>query len=218
MYLMRELTHLKDTSLFEMCARLLTGHSSGDVGWEGGHCEPTIAKLSRFYGFHSYLDLRLAFRSGCLSALVQAIHEGREKRAFWEERFGKAFKTKCIDVAKSLRRPANRDLEAAVAREDSVDVDDCDSGLPLIDATVADRLSKPHNEAVVLQAVRLLPLRQSRAVFLAYVEQRPIEGVSDSTVADIMGITPRAVYKLLEKALKTLRKNPDLRAIWQEEA
>jgi DNA-binding CsgD family transcriptional regulator len=213
-YLMREAIKLRNTMLFEMGYKFLIGEPRGGR-WEGGHCERTIASLARAYGFYTNRDLRLGFRSRCLVSLSEAIYAGRAAKPYWEERFGDAFKKACIDAARSLSLPRNRDMEAGVTRDsdDVIDVDDLDPEIPLIDAEVAERLSKPHHEAAVLQAVRALPHRQGQAVML-WLEGHPIEGPADDTVAKIMNISPRAVYKHLRNALPTLRALADIRAIW----
>lgn len=215
-YLIREATLRRDTALVELSARLLIGQPGRGSRWEAGHCEPTIAKLARSFGFYSDPQLRAAFRSGCLAKLVEAIHAGRDEKHYWEERFGDAFKMACVDVARSLRLPRNRDMEAGVtdSGDDVVEVDGFDPGAALLDEAILERMASPHHTAALLQAVRALPKRQGHAVFLAWVEGRPIEGAGNETVSAVMGITPRAVYRLLEKARFTLRANPDLRAIW----
>lgn len=215
-YLIREATLRRDTALVELSARLLIGQRGRSDRWEGGHCEATIAKLGRSYGFCRDPELRKAFRSGCLAKLVDAIHAGREEKHYWEERFGDAFKMACIDVARSLRQPRNRDMEAGVTGDSDaeIDVDDLDGGTGLIDEPILKRIATPHHTSALLKATRALPRRQRHAVFLAWIEGRAIEGDGTDTVAAIMGITPRAVYKHLEKARATLSANPDLRAIW----
>jgi len=218
-YLMREAIQLKKTLLVEMSLTFLIGRPVAGR-WEGGHCERTIASLARAYGFDLNRDLRLAFRGRCMVALLDAIYAGRTRKPFWEERFGKAFKMACVDAARSLDLPGNRDMEAGVTREgnDVIDVDNLDPDELLIDDEVAKRLSQPYHEAAVLRGIRALPPRQGEAVMLAWMERHPIEGDADDTVAKIMDITPRAVYKHLEKALPTLQANPDLHAIWCGEA
>jgi hypothetical protein len=215
-YVMREAIQVRATDLFELAFRLITGKPVGNR-WEGGHCERTIASLSRAYGFNTNSELRLAFRSRCLVALADAVHAGSATKPYWEERFGAAFKDACIDVARSLSRPRNRDMEAGVASDDAPDVDEIEPAVELIDAELAKRLSQPHHESIVLQAIRALPRRQGQAVMLAWMEGRPIEGEVNDTVAKLMDISPRAVYKLLEKALPVLKNTTVLRAIWSGE-
>ena len=135
----------------------------------------------------------------------------------WEERFGDAFKKACIDVARSLGRRRNRNMEAGVTDEgdDVVEVDAFDPGVELVDAAILARMAAPHHMSMLLEAIRNLPKRQSQAAFLAWVEGHPIEGKGEGTVVAIMGgIDPRAVYKHLEKARSTLTEIPELRAIW----
>ena len=214
-YLIREATLRRDTALVEVCARFLIGHRSSGDGWEGGHCEPTISKLSRTRGFHRDRELRLAFRSGSLAKLAEALHAGRDAKPYWEERFGHAFKDACIDVARSLRRPRNRDMEAGLAQDgdEAVDADDFDPKIELFDEAILRSLANSSHMNTLMQAIRALPPRQAQAAFLAWVDGHPLEGDGD-TVASIMGISYRGVYKHLEKARATLSADPVLRAIW----
>ena len=213
---MRQAIQARSTDLFELAFTLVTGKPVGKR-WEGGHCERTIASLARAYGFNTNPELRLAFRSRCLVALADAVHAGTAAKPYWEERFGDAFKDACIDAARSLSRSRNRDMEAGVASDDAPEVDELEADVELIDTEVAKRLSSPHHELIVLRAIRELRPRQGQAVMLAWMEGRPIEGEADDTVAKLMDISPRAVYKLLEKALPTLQRNTTLRAIWSGE-
>lgn len=218
-HIMRQACVLKDTPLFEMCGRSLLGRGTSDGNWHGRHCEPVIASLARAYGFACDIELRKAFRAACLAKAFMAIHAGREKRPYWEERFGAAFKAACIDVARSMCRPHAKDMEAGVAANDDeeVDVDRHDRGEPLIDEAILAEMARPEHEAAILAAVRGLPRRQMEAAVLRWMEGRQIEGDGDQTVAAIMGITPRAVHAHLGKAFATLRANPTLLRIWQGE-
>lgn len=214
-YVIREAIDKRNTALVEVSFRFLIGREVG-AQWEGGHCEGTMVLLARTFGFHLSRELRVAFRSRCLASLSEAIYAGREVKPYWEERFGDAFKKVCIDAARWLSLPRNRDMEAGVTGDgdDATDVDNFDFGKPLIDVEIVEQLSKPHHQAVVLRAVRALPSRQGQAVMLAWMEGRAIEGQAAGTVAEVMAISPTAVYKLLRKALPILRANSDLQAIW----
>ncbi len=216
-YLMRQATALRNTALFEMCGRFLIGQPTQGGSWSGGHCEPIIASLSRAHGFARDIDLRTAFRAQCLGKAFMAIHAGRDKKPYWEERFGDALWTSCIDVARSLRRPRQKEMEAGLAASDDADIDNFDRGEPLLDETILAELAKPHHQAAVLAAVRALSPRQAEAATLRWMEGRHIEGNGHDTVAAIMGITPRAVHAHLDKAFGALRANPTLRHIWQGE-
>lgn len=220
-FVMREAKRLNDTLMFELAATLLIGREAPAGRWTGGHCEPTISSLSRAYGFWSGYNLRIAFRRECLHALWEAIHAGRELKPYWEERFGHAFKARCIDMARSLERARNRNMEAdeALDAEHAVDVDDlADGASEEVEDGIIAEMSRSQDELVVMNAIRALTPRQGMAVTLAWMEGRQIEGEDGDTVSAIMGISPTAVYKLLRKALIPLRANPALRAIWSEEA
>lgn len=216
---MREANGLNDTPLFEMAARLLIGHESPNGRWVDGHCEPIIANLSRYYGFWNDDEFRVDYRQKCLSAMWEAIYEGRETKPYWEERFGRAFKMACIDVARS-QRAKNGKLEAELAAGG----DDASSSEAINDTSSADieteittELSRPHHQRIVMTAIRALPPRQAAAVTLAWVEGRPVEGEGKDTVAELMDISASAVYKHLRLARQTLKANPALREIWAGE-
>lgn len=216
-YVMREALRLQDTPLFEMCANVLFGRPGANGRWEGGHCEPTIAKMARSYGLYEDLELRCAFRARCLALLVRAIHAGRDRKAYWEERFGDAFKKVCVDARRSLRSRQTRDMEAGVtdARYDDDELDsEPDPATVSSEDTIISRVASSHRRTELLAAVRDLPPRQARAVFLHYFEERTVEGQGPDSAASIMGISDRAVRLLLAKARATLSANPRLQGLW----
>jgi len=219
-HLLRRCLAKQDSVLFEMCGRLLIGREEADGRWHGGHCEGIIVNLACSFGFNRNREAMREFRAGCHGALWREVSNGRP---FWEVRFGRAFRMKCIDVARSQvrKQTAAEDEEDALAAMggSSADTDD----LPDPTATAAfgevvARLSSAAHEAVLLAAIRHLPKRQARAAFLAWVEGRAIEGTGGNSVESLMGITARRVYMLLAKARVTLQADPAIRAIWFGEA
>lgn len=213
-YLLRQSSSRHDTATFELCGQLLLGREGPDGHWHGSHTEGVIVNLGRSYGFYADDELMRDFRAGCFAAMWQAICSDRP---FWEVRFGLALREKCIEVARSMARqrkadarmvdPGDVEEQAAKEIEDRADPD----ATP-IDEVVLARLSSRARQVELLAAVRRLPERQGRAALLAWAEARPIEGAG--SVARVMGISPRAVYKLLTKAKATLQSDPALRAIW----
>lgn len=214
-YIMRDALVRKDPALFELAARFLVGRPAGDR-WQGGHVERTMAKLARRLDD----DVRPDFRAKCLSELFAAIHAGRDAEPFWEERFRKAFKDSCVDIARAIYRRRQKENEILVQDADDPDVVEktADPRTVSVEDGLIEALSRREHESVVLAAVRALPPRQGQAVMLAWMEGRQLEGDAPHTVAKIMDISPRRVYQLLEAALVRLQANEALRAIARGEA
>lgn len=217
-YLMREAILRRDTATVELSARLLVGRSEPTgQRWEGGHCEGTIVKLARYYGFSTDGDLRRDFRGRCLTELVESVYAGREEKPYWEERFGDAFKRSCIDVARSINAARKREKQfvASDNLDEASDVDRQEHSAELIDEAIMKKMASPQHVSVMMKAIRALPKRQAHAALLAWVEGRAVEGEGEETVAALMGgISPRAVYKHLANARANLSADPRIRAIW----
>ena len=218
-YLLRAALGLGDTTFFELAGRLLVGQQDQAGRWSGGHCEGVIVNLAREFGFLSDPDLLTEFRSRCYAGLWKAIHGGKP---FWEFRFGLALRQKCIECARAVaaeRRRDHRHRPLVIGTDEIPDGDDA-PGLDAIpmDEDVASRLSAQQNQETLRRALRALPERQGIAAQLAWCERRPVEGTDAASVASVMGITPRAVWKLLRAAGITLRADPAVRAIWFGEA
>jgi hypothetical protein len=209
-YLLRLAAARKNTPLFELCGRFLVGRVDDDGRWSGGHCEGIMVNLGKSFGFVSDPEEMIDFRARCQTGLWQAIHG---KSPFWESRFGRAFRQKCIEAARSLVRQQQKWPERLYSDGEDSFENLPDSEVILMDEDVASRLSSPANQATLLREVRRLPRRQAHAVLLAWMNQRPIEG-GPRSVANLMGISSRMVYKHLSQALPTLQANPVLRAIW----
>jgi hypothetical protein len=213
-YIAREAIAAGDTPLVEVCLRFLVGREVEGGRWEGGYCEGTIVTLARKYHLNADRDLMRAFRARCFEELWMAIFAGLEK-PFYEVNFGYAFWHLCIDAKRSLVRNHGRDMESGVTDDhiDAVDVDHVvvDDAEILDDKAINEMVSALH-EAELIDGIRALPRQQARAALLAWVEGKPIEGEEDS-VSAMMGVTPRNVYALLERARSTLQSDPVIRAI-----
>jgi DNA-directed RNA polymerase specialized sigma24 family protein len=219
-YVMREAITFGDTSLVEVCGRLLIGKEDDAGRWQGGHCEGTIVTLATKYRLSSHPDLMRAFRLRCFEGLWKAIFAGRAKKPFYEENFLHAFWQHCIDAKRSIVRRGGRDMEAGVTSDadDAVDVDQVVvEDVELLDEKTINRLVSPLHEAELLDAIRALPKRQAHAALLNWVEELPVEG-AEGSVSAVMGVSPRAVYALLAKARAALQSDPVIRAIWFGEA
>jgi hypothetical protein len=214
-YLLRWAAAKQNTPLFDLCGRFLVGHPDDDGRWRGGHCEGIMVNLAKRFGFLSKPEQMLDFRGRCQSGLWKAIHGNG---GFWECRFAMAFKLKCIESARSLSREENQNSEGREVDTDEIDIENVgDSEAVPIDEDVAARLSNPIHQAILLGEVRRLPKKQAHAFLLAHLEGRPIEGSGSNTVATLMNISPRMVYKHLAKGIAALKENAALRAIWFKE-
>ena len=218
-YVTREAINDGDTSLVEVCTRFLVGREEGGL-WRGGHCEATIVTLARRYRLNGNRDLMRAYRARCFEELWKAIYAGSTQKPFLEVNFAYSFWQLCIDAKRSVVRKGGQDLAAGIT-DDTVNALDVDE-VVLEDAEVLeDELIKKMvgalHEAELMDAIRALPPQQARAALLNWVEGKPIEGSEDS-VSAIMGVTPRNVYALLDRARAALRLDPVIRAIWFGEA
>jgi hypothetical protein len=204
-HLLRAAMSAFETSIAESCGRALVGQLDPKTGrWSGGHCEGIIMTVARDHGLTRDRDALRDFRGDAHGEMWKAICDGRAKKPFWEERFGKALKDKCIDVARKHRRRAQR-------REAEVSTEDC--AVPPAPVALQDALLGMLAEEKLLGAIRDLPERQARAGFLVWVEGLPIEGNGGHSACEVMGVSPRAVYKLLEKARAKLAEHPLIRSM-----
>lgn len=201
-----------DTALFPICGRLLIGQKGQTGFWTGGHCEGIIMNLAKHYHFDSDPELLYDFRADCYAGMWKAVHAGYAEKPFWEHNFYHCMKQLCIQVARKVRgrRTRERSEQALPESEDGEDLlPDPVSGEDLI----FHRILKDD----LLAAIRTLPERQAVAALLAWVDERPIEGDAEDSVAKVMGISPRAVYKLLVKARQRLLERPNIQK-YKEEA
>ena len=211
-YLLRESADVANTAFFSMCGGFLVGHRQGDGSWTGGRSEKIIMSVGTWCGVNSDEGRMNEFRGECHSELWKAILDGRDAKPYWEERFGRALKDKCIDVARKVFGQARRDKklktkamgEALAMQQDAVPLDE----------EVFERL-EPRTDHVplILAAIRRLPKRQAQAAFLRWVERRPIDSGDHRSVRKVLGITARAVHHLLKKARTALSSDPIVRKV-----
>ena len=201
--LLRETASSGNTGLFERCALSLVGRPGLHGGWVSGHCEPIIRSVGRALHDKQALD---DFRQKCYEAMFTAIRAGRAKKPFWEERFGRALKQLCIDVLRFVNRGLDH-FEQAVNRVDpaAMEVETDYSISP--DEGLFQQVIEEDLRAAILR----LPRRQAWAAYLAWIEVRSIESEDDGSVKNIMGVTARAVYKLLGEARQRLAADPQIR-------
>lgn len=214
-YIARKAIAAGDTPLVEVCLRFLVGKEVEGGRWHGGYCEGTIVTLARKYHLNADRDLMRAFRARCFEELWMAIFAGHLEKPFYEVNFGYAFWHLCIDAKRSLVRNHGRDMEAGVT-DDLIDAVDVDHVVveddEMLDDKTINQLVRAVHEAELVDAIRALPRQQARAALLTWVEGKPVEGGEDS-VSATMGVTPRNVYALLERARSTLQLDPVIRAI-----
>jgi DNA-directed RNA polymerase specialized sigma24 family protein len=206
-FLLRETAAKRDTALFEGCAIALVGHRNPGGRCVGGHCEGIILSMAGACGFRIDRETLNDFRQACHLAMWRAIRSGCSKKPFWEERFGLALKQLCIDEARKMSRRLD-DLERAGNRvELTEEMADGGQHSAVLDDQLFDRIVEQELHAVI----RRLPPRQAHAAFLAWVEGRPIGSEDPSSVKNVMGISERAVYSLLNKAKARLVADPQIR-------
>lgn len=218
-YITRKAITAGDTPLVEVCTRFLVGKEVEGGRWQGGYCEGTIVTLASRYRLNTHPDLMRAFRARCFDGLWKAIFAGRIEKPFYEVNFAHAFWQQCIDAKRAVVR-MGCDMEVGTTNDtdEAVDVDGVViEGAELVDEQTINKLVSPLHEANLLHAIRALPKRQAYAALLNWVEELPVEG-AEGSVSAIMGVSPRAVYALLEKARFTLQSDPVIRAIWFREA
>lgn len=209
-YLLRESITASDTSLFNHCGRLLIGERSEDGRWYGRHCEPIIMTVAADFGLCQDDGTLHEFRTEVHAEVWRAIYAGREAKHFWEERFGAALKDKCIDVARKLARRRNRERRH---ERDQLEWESETLAQEADPKCVEDDVISTIDDRILLQGIRELRPRQREAAFLVWVEGRPVEGNDDGSAAKIMGVTPRAVYKLLAAAKRVLAEHPAIRPL-----
>ncbi len=220
-YLMRLGYAERDTVLLEMAAKELLGHPDGAGNLKGGHCEPIIGSIARTSFPQNARDRQTEFRQRCLAAALLEIRAGAETKHYWEERFGAAFRTKCIDVRRKLHNEERREVLGSELRDDDEDAWAESVVDPRSDDSVVlalHHLLRTERDAALWQAVNALPPRQREALLLRYREQLPIAGAGPRTICSVMRISEANGHKLLNKALARLRKNPELNSLWRDGA
>lgn len=205
-HLLRDAAARGNTALFERCAIALTGLVGPGDRRAGGHCEGIILSVAKSRRFHLDPHTLRLYRFRCHEAMWRAVHAGRAKKPFWEERFGRALKQLCIDEARRLARERRRergdDVEFVELTEEAVSL-----GQETVHDEVWQRLVEQDLEAAILR----LPARQARVAFLTLLERRPVGSADPGSVMNILGVSEREVYFLLGKAKAALALDPEMR-------
>jgi RNA polymerase sigma factor (sigma-70 family) len=215
-YIARAAVRARESELHQLAMLALFGTPVESGTLVGGHCEGIIIRRAREFGFDEPADLA-DFRSDCLSRLVAAIHPGPAAKEYAEVRFFDFFHALCIDVARGLdlRRSTVR---LAPGDAEGLETDWLESAAnsseDFAEETSIDRIIDSENKFRLHRAVLKLPERQRTAIQLRYFLGLPISGTGTRTVISKMKVSEPNVYKLLARAMRTLRNDPDLRGLW----
>lgn len=125
------------------------------------------------------------------------------KLTFYEQRFGRAYKQRCIDAVRKRRRKLQQatvsvyDVPEDTGRRDQRDLSE----------EIAERIDR----ATLQQIISELPPRQAAAITLRWIDGRRISG--PDSVSEIMGISRRMVHRHLRNAEERLKTLPRFRAL-----
>ena len=145
-------------------------------------------------------DARSEVIRDMLISLTKADGEGP---TYWEQRFGHAYRQRCIDAVRRRRtgqEEATDSLEDAPEHHNRPDPTD-------LAAEVAIRIDRHQLKEIVAE----LSDEQARAVTLRWFKNLPVSG--PGSVAEIMGISRQMVYRHLRNAYRVLKMNPRFRAL-----
>ena len=126
-----------------------------------------------------------------------------EEPTYWEQRFGRAYKQRCIDAVRrrrTARDKATRSLEDAPEHHNLPDPTE-------LAERVAVRIDRHQLRAIIGE----LSDEQARAVTLRWSKDLPVSG--PGSVAEIMGISREMVYRHLRNAYRLLKMKPRFRAL-----
>ena len=126
-----------------------------------------------------------------------------ETPTFWEERFGHAYKRRCIDVVRAHRKKLERaTVSVHDVPEDSSRLDEID-----LSTEIAGRIDRDALQQIISE----LPPREAAAVTLRWIEDKKVSG--PGSVSEIMGISPSMVHRHLRNARERLKKIERVRAL-----
>ena len=126
-----------------------------------------------------------------------------EEPTFWEERFGQAYKQRCIDAVRTHRTKLRKaTVSVHDVSEDTKRLDEID-----VSTEVAERIDRETLQQIISE----LPPREAAAVTLRWIEGKNVSG-SDS-VSEVMEISPSMVHRHLRSARERLTKIPRVRAL-----
>lgn len=212
----REAIRVRDGELHGLAVMALLGSPAQNGTIVGGHCEAIIRNRARAFGFDEPADLE-DFRGDCLSRLVEAIHPGPKAKEYLEHRFFDCFLGLCVDVGRGLKL-RRKTVRLAPGEANGYEVEWLESLADPDEDSTSDNSDDPvvssETKVRLHRAILRLPPRQRTAVQLRLLLGLPVTGDGPRTVVSIMRVSETNVYKLLDKAKRTLRKDPDLRGLW----
>lgn len=126
-----------------------------------------------------------------------------EEPTFWEQRFGHAYKQRCIDA---VRRRRTKMYMATVSLEDAPEHHNLPAPTALA-KQVHISIDRHQLQAIIGE----LSDEQARAVTLRWYRDLPVSG--PGSVAEIMGISRQMVYQHLRNAYRLLKMKPRFRAL-----
>ena len=138
-----------------------------------------------------------------LDMLMSLRNADGEEPTYWEQRFGRAYKQRCIDAVRRRRT----ELEKT-----TVSLEDAPEHHNQPDPTeVADEVAITIDRHQLREIVGELSDEQARAVTLRWYKDLPVSGAG--SVAEIMGVSREMVSRHLRNAYRLLKMNPRFRAL-----
>lgn len=213
-YLFRECSSGGHRPGLNRVAELLVGEPQGDGTCIGGCCEHIISSTAKVFGLADRHESLAEFRQRCYSKILEKLDAGREEEPFWEERFYRALKSVALDVGQKMKADRERFVSAVEGESSEYDP----PSLSSLDDRTQDHDSEIESDfdrQELLRVLRGLPLKARRAAHLHWIHGYKIESkMSDkTTVASLMGVTPRSVRTYLADARDQLREDPTVQAM-----
>lgn len=203
-YVIREAARARNTELVQLCGRYLIG--AGEPVDSGAHmteAERIIASVGRRFGFDGDDAVLEEFWRACLDAAWRAILEGSERKPFWERAFGRALYAKCIDVGRPLYRRRSKETRLDLNRD-------------RIEVGILEAMIARQGAEMILRAIRDLPEEESHAAMLRWIEKRPIASPDPRAITHVMGLSPRHIHTLLNRARGRLGRHPSIRSLRED--
>ncbi len=171
------------------------------------HIPPHLEPIARNVAWRWRFDWEEVYQAALLVMWKDFVEKQDVPLLYWEERFYRAFKRKCLTVVSKMKRRREREGEFHQVLKRELD----QAALSRVEDSV--RTLDPRAIVVVLRG---LSAKQQQAVVLAWREGRRVSGGEES-VSHIMGISPSMVHRHLRAAtaqIAELREtDPELRRL-----
>lgn len=201
-YLLRAYGGDSNTAMFEVCAAALVGVQGHEKAWRGGHCERIICSVIRGTDVAKDVLAVRAFRRRCHDAMWLAVLAGSDKKPFWEVRFGRAFKDRCLDELRAVQREEHRGLGGL--QFEPLPEQDAIAGEERLDEAVFHSMLRED----LLKAIRRLPDQQAEIAYLHYFEDLPITSRSGRSISRLLRLSESYIHRVLKRAEAGLRQDP----------